>query len=75
MEGLQTLKPQMQKETNPNGHHENGRLPGGVNIEANSVASEDKSGHDDTLSWVAESLKFSVKQPVSEAELIAFFFI
>uniref|UniRef100_M4F3V2 Pentacotripeptide-repeat region of PRORP domain-containing protein n=1 Tax=Brassica campestris TaxID=3711 RepID=M4F3V2_BRACM len=38
-------------------------LPGGVNIEANIVASEDKSGHDDTLNWVAESLKFSVKQP------------
>lgn len=64
VEGLQTLKPQMQKETIPNGHHENGHLPGGVNIEANIVASEDKSGHDDTLSWVAESLKFSVKQPV-----------
>lgn len=64
VEGLQILKPQMQKETIPNGHHENGHLPGGVNIEANIVASEDKSGHDDTLSWVAESLKFSVKQPV-----------
>lgn len=46
-------------------------MHGGVNIEANIVASEDKSVHDDALNWVAESLKFSVKQPVSEAELIA----
>uniref|UniRef100_A0A0D3CHX7 Pentatricopeptide repeat-containing protein n=1 Tax=Brassica oleracea var. oleracea TaxID=109376 RepID=A0A0D3CHX7_BRAOL len=40
-------------------------MAGGVNIEANIVASEDKSGHDDTLNWAAESLKFSVKQPVT----------
>ncbi|ESQ47809.1 hypothetical protein EUTSA_v10019934mg [Eutrema salsugineum] len=70
VEGLQTLKPQMQKGTSSciglpsNGVHENGYLPGGINVEANIVASEDKSGHDDTLNWVAESLKFSVKQPV-----------
>ena len=35
------------------------------------MASEDKSGHDDTLNWVAESLKFSVKQPVSETRELA----
>lgn len=72
----------MQKETSSgiglatNGVHENGHgdLPGGVNIEANIVASENKSVHDDSLNWVAESLKFSVKQPVSEAELIALCF-
>ncbi|KFK39389.1 hypothetical protein AALP_AA3G238800 [Arabis alpina] len=70
VEGLQTLKPQMQTETSScissltNGVHENGHLPGGVNIEANIVASENKAGHDDPLNWVAESLKFSVKQPV-----------
>lgn len=54
-----------------NGVHENGHLPGGVNLEANIVASEDKTGHGDSLNWVAESLKFSVKQPVSETELFA----
>uniref|UniRef100_A0A1J3FWM1 UHRF1-binding protein 1-like n=1 Tax=Noccaea caerulescens TaxID=107243 RepID=A0A1J3FWM1_NOCCA len=70
VEGLQTLKPQMQKGTSSciglpsNGVHENGHLPGGVNLEANIVASEDKTGHGDSLNWVAESLKFSVKQPV-----------
>jgi len=58
-----------------NGVHENGQMHGGVNIEANIVASEDKSVHDDSLNWVAESLKFSVKQPVSQAEqLIALCF-
>jgi hypothetical protein len=70
VEGLQTVKPQMQKGTDScnglstNGVHENGQMHGGVNIEANIVASEDKSVHDDLLNWVAESLKFSVKQPV-----------
>ncbi|CAN8258631.1 unnamed protein product [Cochlearia groenlandica] len=70
VEGLQVLKPQMQNGDSScngspsNGVHENGHLPGGVNIEANIVASEDKSGVDDALNWVAESLKFSVKQPV-----------
>lgn len=74
------MKPQMQKGTDScnglstNGVHENGSMHGGVNIEANIVASEDKSVHDDSLNWVAESLKFSVKQPVSEAELITLCF-
>ncbi|EOA33082.1 hypothetical protein CARUB_v10016419mg [Capsella rubella] len=70
VEGLQTVKPQMQKGTDScnrlptNGVYENGHVLGGVNVEANIVASDDKSVHDDSLNWVAESLKFSVKQPV-----------
>ncbi|XP_010466275.1 PREDICTED: uncharacterized protein LOC104746489 [Camelina sativa] len=70
VEGLQTVKPQMQKGTDScnglltNGVYENGHVHGGVNIEANIVASDDKSVPDDSLNWVAESLKFSVKQPV-----------
>ncbi|XP_010545568.1 PREDICTED: uncharacterized protein LOC104817894 [Tarenaya hassleriana] len=70
VEGLQTLKPQVQKlASTSNGFlangYDNGQKSGGINIEAHIAASvDDDSVHDDALNWVAESLKFSVRQPV-----------
>ncbi|KAH0836921.1 hypothetical protein HID58_092448, partial [Brassica napus] len=65
-EGQMTLMSPLNKRLGREGHY----LPGGVNIEANIVASEDKSGHDDTLNWVAESLKFSVNNLTCVENLI-----
>ncbi|XP_076889635.1 uncharacterized protein LOC143540469 [Bidens hawaiensis] len=64
VEGLKTLKPQMQKVTAAsNGHKQTVESHGGVDLEADIVLDED-DGASGAIKWVVESLKFSVKQPV-----------
>ncbi|KAI7747150.1 hypothetical protein M8C21_033329, partial [Ambrosia artemisiifolia] len=64
VEGLKTLKPQKQKAIAlSNGHTQAVESHGGVDLEADIVLSED-DGANETIKWVVESLKFSVKHPV-----------
>jgi len=69
VEGLQTLKPQVQKsirqaDLTTNGvREEDMKEAGGVNLEVHLVVSEDN--FDDAVgNWMVENLKFSVEQPV-----------
>ena len=68
MEGLQTLKPQVQRgilqDVSPaNGFKESFETLGGINLEVRMVISEDNFDNE-MVNWVVENLKFSVKQPV-----------
>jgi len=69
VEGLQTLKPQVQKgihqaDLTTNGVREADMKEAGVNLEVQLVVSEDN--FDDAGSnWMVENLKFSVEQPVT----------
>nr|XP_043620490.1 uncharacterized protein LOC122592352 [Erigeron canadensis] len=63
VEGLKTLKPQQQKVAQQNGHKQTVESHGGVDLEADIVLNED-DGVNGMISWVVESLKFSVKHPV-----------
>ena len=68
VEGLQTLKPQIQKNTHHtvsllNGVNETVEPLGGINLEARLVVSEDNVD-DEMANWIMENLKFSVKHPV-----------
>lgn len=65
MEGLQILKPNAQLHNSQvisplEGNNKSSENTGGVNVELQLVISEDM----DNLKWVAEHLKFSVRQPV-----------
>ncbi|XP_023536640.1 uncharacterized protein LOC111797765 [Cucurbita pepo subsp. pepo] len=68
VEGLQTLKPQIQKNTHHtvsllNGVNETVEPLGGINLEARLVVSEDNVD-DEMANWIMENLKFSVKHPI-----------
>lgn len=68
VEGLQTLKPQAQKNSHHNvslinGVNETIEPLGGINLEARMVVSEDNVDVE-MANWIMENLKFSVKHPV-----------
>ncbi|KAE8732178.1 2-oxoglutarate-dependent dioxygenase [Hibiscus syriacus] len=68
VEGLQTLKPQIERSTLQdaslaNGFKESLKIFGGINLEVHMVISED-TVEDKTINWVVENFKFSVKQPI-----------
>lgn len=68
MEGLQTLKPLVQKGIRrssfaANGIKETAETFGGINLELGLVIAEDFLD-DELAKWEVEDLKFSVKQPV-----------
>lgn len=68
VDGLQTLKPHAQKSIHSavlpvNGFKETVETSGGINLEARIVASED-TVDDETVKWIVENVKFSVKEPV-----------
>ncbi|CAK9321873.1 unnamed protein product [Citrullus colocynthis] len=68
VEGLQTLKPQVQKNTHHNvpllnGVNETVEPLGGINLEARMVVSEDDVDVE-MANWIMENLKFSVKHPI-----------
>ncbi|XP_038904052.1 uncharacterized protein LOC120090451 isoform X2 [Benincasa hispida] len=68
VEGLQTLKPQVQKNTHHNvpllnGVNETVEPLGGINLEARMVVSEDDIDVE-MANWIMENLKFSVKHPI-----------
>ncbi|XP_022154942.1 uncharacterized protein LOC111022086 [Momordica charantia] len=68
VEGLQTLKPQVQKNTQHtvsllNGVNEAVETFGGINLEARMVVSEDNVDVE-MANWILENLKFSVKHPI-----------
>lgn len=65
LEGLQILKPNAQLHNSQvisplEGNNKSSENTGGVNVELQLVISEDM----DNLKWVAEHLKFSVRQPI-----------
>ncbi|XP_031265456.1 uncharacterized protein LOC116123856 isoform X4 [Pistacia vera] len=68
VEGLQTLKPQVQKDLPQavfpvNGFKESAERFGGVNVEVRLVILEDNA-ENEMVSWMVENLKFSVKEPI-----------
>ncbi|KAJ7981617.1 UHRF1-binding protein 1-like [Quillaja saponaria] len=68
VEGLRTLKPQIQKQMPSamvleNGKKENVETVGGIDLESCLVLSEDNVV-DEMVKWEVESLKFSVNQPI-----------
>ncbi|XP_023520415.1 uncharacterized protein LOC111783806 [Cucurbita pepo subsp. pepo] len=68
VEGLQTLKPQVQKNTHHtvslrNGVNEMVEPLGGINLEARMVVSEDAVDVE-MANWIMENLKFSVRHPI-----------
>lgn len=64
MEGLETFKPQAQRSPSPaNGFKESFEILGGINLEVHMLISEDNV-ENETVNWVVENMKFSVKQPV-----------
>ncbi|XP_044473218.1 uncharacterized protein LOC123201719 [Mangifera indica] len=68
VEGLQTLKPQVQKGLPEhvlpaNGIKESAKTCGGINVEARLIILED-SAENEMVSWMVENLKFSVKEPI-----------
>ncbi|TYK04731.1 UHRF1-binding protein 1-like protein [Cucumis melo var. makuwa] len=68
VEGLQTLKPQAQKNSHHNvslinGVNETIEPLGGINLEARMVVSEDNVDVE-MANWIMENLKFSVKHPI-----------
>lgn len=76
MDGLQTLKPQVQKDLQPgvlpaNGIKESAGSSGGINVEVRMVISEDNA-ENEMDKWMVENLKFSVKEPVLGYELSRF---
>ena len=71
VDGLQTLKPHAQKsihtaDLSSNGFKETAETSGGVNLEARIVTSENNVD-DETVKWIVENVKFSVKEPVSRS--------
>lgn len=76
MEGLQTLKPQVQKGFQQailpaNGTKESVETSGGVNVEVRLVISEEKA-ENEMVNWAVENVKFSVKEPVLGSELFRY---
>ncbi|KAK9209565.1 hypothetical protein WN944_001932 [Citrus x changshan-huyou] len=82
VDGLQTLKPQVQKDLQPgvlpaNGIKESAGSSGGINVEVRMVISEDNA-ENEMDKWMVENLKFSVKEPIEaivtkdEVEHLAF---
>ncbi|XP_074311019.1 uncharacterized protein LOC141646917 isoform X1 [Silene latifolia] len=83
VEGLQTLKPQLQTAIHQTDFPVNGlwkadtKEEGGINFEVQMVASEEHC-HDEPDNWIIENLKFSVEQPIeavvtkSELQHLAF---
>lgn len=76
MDGLQTLKPQVQKcfqqgVIPANGIKDNSSSLGGINVEVRMVISEDNA-ENEMDKWMVENLKFSVKEPVLGYELFRF---
>ncbi|KAH9803349.1 Chorein N domain-containing protein [Citrus sinensis] len=82
VDGLQTLKPQVQKDLQPgvlpaNGIKESAGSSGGINVEIRMVISEDNA-ENEMDKWMVENLKFSVKEPIEaivtkdEVEHLAF---
>ncbi|KAJ4726148.1 UHRF1-binding protein 1-like [Melia azedarach] len=68
VEGLQTLKPQVQKGFQQailpaNGTKESVETSGGVNVEVRLVISEEKA-ENEMVNWAVENVKFSVKEPM-----------
>ncbi|GMJ15938.1 hypothetical protein like AT3G20720 [Hibiscus trionum] len=68
VEGLQTLKPQVERSTLhaaslENGFKESFEKFGGINLEVRMVISEDNV-ENKMVNWVVENFKFSVKQPI-----------
>ncbi|KAJ0045613.1 hypothetical protein Pint_04262 [Pistacia integerrima] len=68
VEGLQTLKPQVQKDLPQavlaaNGFKESAERFGGINVEVRLVILEDNA-ENEMVSWMVENLKFSVKEPI-----------
>ncbi|KAE8675222.1 hypothetical protein F3Y22_tig00111689pilonHSYRG00039 [Hibiscus syriacus] len=71
VEGLQTLKPQVERSTLQdaslaNGFKESLKIFGGINLEVHMVVSEDNF-EDEIVNWVVENFKFSVKQPFEKS--------
>ncbi|XP_022716959.1 uncharacterized protein LOC111275722 isoform X2 [Durio zibethinus] len=66
VEGLQTLKPQAQRDiledVPANRFNESFETLGGINLEVRLVISEDNFDNE-MVNWAVENLKFSVKQP------------
>lgn len=82
VDGLQTLKPQVQNcfqqgVVPANGIKENAGSSGGINVEVRMVISEDNA-ESEMDKWMVENLKFSVKEPIEaivtkdEVEHLAF---
>lgn len=64
VEGLETFKPQAQRSPSPaNGFKESFEILGGINLEVHMLISEDNV-ENETVNWVVENMKFSVKQPI-----------
>ncbi|KAG4161538.1 hypothetical protein ERO13_D01G060900v2 [Gossypium hirsutum] len=64
VEGLETFKPQAQRSLSPaNGFKESFEILGGINLEVHMLISEDNV-ENETVNWVVENMKFSVKQPI-----------
>ncbi|KAL9257867.1 Bridge-like lipid transfer protein family member 3B-like protein [Drosera capensis] len=66
IEGLETLKPQVQTESSEAEFHVNGieqKVTGGVNLEVCMAISEHDS-HDEIDKWMMENMKLSVQRPI-----------
>lgn len=75
MEGLQTLKPQVERSSileDPlpvNGCKESVSIFGRMNLEVRMKILEDEVDNE-TVNWMMENFKFSVKQPVNPILLL-----